>query len=300
VSAYDGFFVVDKPSGVTSFSIVSLIRRLTGVRRVGHAGTLDPLASGVLPVAVGQATRLIEYMDDESKVYLAELQFGISTDSYDGDGAVTATRDASSLRRDDLEPALRRFVGDIQQTPPIYSALKVGGRPLYQYARQGEYIALKPRTVHIESIDLRDLRGDVAEIEVRCGKGTYIRSLAHDVGERLGFGAHLRALRRMQSGGFSIEDANEPLQLEHWTNEGRLAELLLSPDRPVERRPAAILDAAHIRELAEGRNVTLAAADQHRLCRAYTLDGTFFAMLVRQGDAVWHPQKVFARNVPAT
>src|SRR5207237_2658433 len=120
VSAYDGFFVIDKPSGATSFSIVSLVRRLTGVRRVGHAGTLDPLASGVLPVAVGMATRLIEYMDDEAKAYVAEVQFGVSTDTYDAEGAVTARRDPSSVRREDLARVLREFVGDIEQTPPIY------------------------------------------------------------------------------------------------------------------------------------------------------------------------------------
>src|SRR5207244_11576637 len=133
VSAYDGFFVVDKPTGVTSFSIVSLVRRLTGVRRVGHAGTLDPLASGVLPVAVGLATRLIEYMDDESKAYVAEVPFGVSTDTYDAEGAVTAARDASSLRRDELERALGEVVGEIEQAAPSESAVKGRGVTLSRY-----------------------------------------------------------------------------------------------------------------------------------------------------------------------
>ena len=287
-----GFIVIDKPSGVTSFSMVSLVRRLTRVRRVGHAGTLDPLASGVLPVAVGAAARFIEYLDDAPKVYLATMRLGVSTDTYDAEGAVTAERDASTVSRADVESALGGFVGDIEQTPPVYSAIKVAGKPLYRYAREGAEVELAPRRVRIDSIVLRSFGDSIAEFEVACGRGTYIRSLAHDAGEALGCGAHLVALRRTASGGFSVDHALAPEELERLHREGRIEGTLLAPDRAVERRAAAILGDDTARDLSQGRDVALVASRAADLCRAYSLDGRFLGILKARTDGLWHPEKL--------
>jgi tRNA pseudouridine55 synthase len=298
-----GFLIIDKPTGVTSFSMVSMVRRLTGVRRVGHAGTLDPLATGVLPVAVGQATRLIEYLDDQSKVYVARVRFGVETDSYDADGAVTASADASALTRTGVEEALGRFVGEIEQAPPAYSAIKLAGKPAYRYAREGESVEIPARKVRIERVSLISFTiGEhaEAEVEVVCSPGTYIRSLAHDLGRELGVGAHLTALRRTSSGGFGVELARSPERLQDVASEGRLEEALLAPDRAVERYRAAIVGERHAADVASGRpfGVDLAPAGRPlgeiELCRAYDVSGRFLGVLEGRQDGRLHPAKVLA------
>lgn len=297
-TSLSGFLIIDKPWGVTSFSMVALVRRLTGVKRVGHAGTLDPLATGVLPVAVGQAARLIEYLDDASKTYVARVRFGASTDTYDAEGAVTATHDASAVTAESVRQALTAFIGEIVQTPPLYSAVKVVGKPLYKYAREGAAIEVAPRVVRIDGIELRsfDAACVAAEIEVHCGKGTYIRSLAHDLGGRLGCGAHLAALRRTSSGGFSIDDAQAPTEIGARCAEGRLDELLLAPDRAVERRPAAIFERDHALDVLCGRDVRIETAASGDLSRAYTVEGDFLGVLRKLAGGAWHPEKVLSRD----
>jgi len=292
MSQPSGFIIVDKPAGVTSFAMVSLVRRLTGVRRVGHAGTLDPLASGVLPVAVGQATRFIEYLDGESKTYVAHVRFGAATDTYDAEGLVTERGDPSAIDARRIEAALPAFTGDVEQMPPLYSALKVAGKPLYRYARAGVEVEVAPRVVHVERITLRWFEAGVAELEVRCGKGTYIRSLAHDLGRALGCPAHLAGLIRTSSGGFSIDEARTPEELRALANQGRLDEAILALDRPIERHPAAIFAEAHRRDVLAGRDVAIPPHPGADLCRAYSVEGAFLGVLRRRGDEVWHPEKV--------
>jgi tRNA pseudouridine55 synthase len=287
-----GFFISDKPSGVTSFSMVALVRRLTGVRRVGHAGTLDPLASGVLPVAVGPATRLIEYMDTATKVYVAWVRFGVTTDTYDAEGKVVAEGDASVATAEAVASLVPELIGDVEQTPPAFSAIKVAGKPLYRYAREGADVRRAPRTVRIDAITVRSVADGVAELEVRCGPGTYIRSLAHDLGQRLGCGAHLAALRRTSSSGFDIEDATEPDTLVDAAAAGRLDGLMLAPDRAVEREAAAVLGEPAVRDLRDGRDLRLEARREPLLCRAYSLEGEFLAILRTRGGGLWHPEKV--------
>jgi tRNA pseudouridine55 synthase len=278
--------------------MVSLMRRLTGVRRIGHVGTLDPLATGVLPVAIGQATRLIEYLDDGEKRYVATVRFGETTDTYDADGEVTARGDASKLTAEQVEAALDRFIGEIEQKPPAYSAIKVAGKPLYRYAREGADVAIAARRVRIDAIELRgfDAERADAELEVACGKGTYIRSLAHDVGQQLGCGAHLAALRRTRSGGFGIDEAHTVEAIEAAAGEGRLQELLLAPDRAVEMRPAAIFAEAHRRDVMIGRDVTIERPSEAALSRAYSVEGEFLGLLRNLGGGAWHPEKVFGRG----
>lgn len=292
MSQPSGFIIVDKPSGATSFSMVSLVRRLTGVRRVGHAGTLDPLASGVLPVAVGQATRFIEYLDEGRKGYTALIRFGEATDTYDAEGKITERGDASSIDASGIEAVLPEFTGDIEQAPPLYSAIKLRGQPLYRYARAGVEVEVTPRVVHVSRLTLRWFEAALAEIEVECGKGTFIRSLAHDLGRRLGCPAHLAGLRRTSSGGFGIDEAHSPDELRELADADRLDDVMLALDRGVERRPAAILACEHSLDVTSGRDVALPPRPGADLCRAYSVEGAFLGVLRRRDEGAWHPEKV--------
>lgn len=200
--------LVDKPSGMSSFGVVRRVRRLADVKRVGHAGTLDPLATGLLIVLVGrQATRQQDAFMGLPKVYEATVRLGQSTTTYDAEGDITEERDPSGITDEQLAAAFREFQGDILQYPPIFSAIKVGGERLYKKARRGETIELEPRRVTISGISILGRSGADVDIRVECSKGTYIRSLAHDVGKMLGVGAHLAALRRMAIGSYVVDNA---------------------------------------------------------------------------------------------
>lgn len=202
-----GFLNVYKPVGMTSHDVINVLRKITKIKQIGHTGTLDPFAQGVLPVAIGKATRLIEFLEDD-KEYLAEITLGKSTDTYDCEGAVTAEL-CSAVTAPQIIEALRKFEGEITQTPPIYSAIKVKGKKLYEYARKGEEVKIEPRKVVIEKIELKnfDSEKQIAEILIKCSKGTYIRSIAHDLGQNLGCGAHLSKLIRTQAGKFFVQQA---------------------------------------------------------------------------------------------
>ena len=204
-----GFINIYKPQGLTSHDVVAKLRKITGIKQIGHTGTLDPFAEGVLPVCIGKATRLIEYLKDD-KEYLATVQLGMSTTTYDKDGETVFTSDKKIFEKD-VVMALENFRGEILQTPPVYSAIKVKGKKLYEYARKGEAIEVQPRRVTIEKIELKSFNFDLqqAEILIKCTKGTYIRSIAQDLGQVLECGAHLRKLIRTQAGSFRIEDSIE-------------------------------------------------------------------------------------------
>lgn len=200
-----GFLNIYKPKGMTSFDVVARLRRVTKIKQIGHTGTLDPFAVGVLPICIGKATRLIEYLDDD-KEYLATVQFGKDTDTYDLDGTVTKTYD-KKITQADLISILDDFRGEIEQLPPIYSAIKVNGKKLYEYARKGEEVEIKPRKVFISKLELEnfDFEKQEAKIIVGCSKGTYIRSIAYDIGQKLSCGGYLTALERTKAGLFNRE-----------------------------------------------------------------------------------------------
>ena len=210
-----GVFVIDKPAGPTSFKMVSGVRRVLGIKKVGHAGTLDPFATGLLVVCVGRpATRMIARMMDGQKEYLATLCLGVETETFDPEGAVVARNPVGPLRSEQIEDCLRLFRGEQLQVPPIYSALKHQGKPLYHYARQGISIMKEARPVFIETLERTDGSADIPggegsqlSLRVVCSKGTYIRSLAADIGRNLGCGAHLTQLRRIKSGCFTLEQS---------------------------------------------------------------------------------------------
>jgi tRNA pseudouridine55 synthase len=203
----NGVLLIDKPSGPTSFDVVRAVRRLLDERRVGHAGTLDPLASGLLVVGIGQGTKLIPFLMDSEKRYLARVALGAQTDTDDVSGEITHRAPVPKIEEEELRNRLKGFIGRIRQVPPVYSALKKNGEPLYRKARRGEEIALEAREVAIHNIEIVELEADVFSIDVRCGPGTYMRSLARDVAIALGTRGHLKSLRRTDTSGFNVEEA---------------------------------------------------------------------------------------------
>ena len=217
-----GFINVNKPSGMTSHDVVSFLRRNLKIKKIGHTGTLDPMANGVLPIAVGDATRLIQYLSDD-KEYVATVKFGVSTDTYDKEGEIVSTSD-KIVEQAELEVALNQFRGEILQKPPIYSALKKNGKKLYEYAREGKEVEIEARKVTIEKLDLLSLENNIAKLRVKCSKGTYIRSIAHDLGEVLGCGAHLIGLTRTIAGDFKIENSIELSTIENSENKENFIE----------------------------------------------------------------------------
>jgi len=215
-SALDGALLIDKPSGPTSHDVVDAIRRKFGIKKVGHCGTLDPNATGLLIIVLGRGTKLSERLMSDDKVYEGTIKFGEATDSYDSDGELTASMPVPPLTVEDLNESAQAFVGDIMQTPPMVSAIKKEGVPLYKLARKGVEVPREPRLIHIYTFRFSKYEEPLAEFRLACTKGTYVRSVAHDLGQKLGCGAHLSRLRRIVSGKFDVADAkplNEILNL---------------------------------------------------------------------------------------
>jgi tRNA pseudouridine55 synthase len=304
----DAFFNVYKPKGPTSHDVVARLRRASGVKRIGHAGTLDPLAEGVLVVAVGQATRAIEYLADLDKAYRADVAFGVETDTYDAEGRVVAERSISHLRQEDIEAALVQFRGRITQRPPAYSAVSVGGRRLYDLARQGQPVEAPVREVDIARLDLERWAPPVATLLVECSKGTYIRSLAHDLGAALGVGAHLIGLVRLRVGGFLAHNAVSLAELEEQLRGGTWQAAAIPPDAALAHLPAVHLDEPAARRLTNGMPVaggsSANASGQAAggpLARALAPDGRFLGIVrreVRDSSLVFRPEKVFVSAEP--
>lgn len=295
-----------KPVGKTSFDIVRLVKQLTRQKKVGHGGTLDPLASGVLPICIGQATRVTEFLAEADKSYKADLVLGVSTDTYDAEGQVIATRDSSGVTRELLEEALKSFRGAIDQEPPMYSALKHEGKRLYQLAREGVVVERKKRSTMIYKLELADWAHPVVTIEVECGRGAYIRSLAHDIGEALGCGAHLKSLVRLSTGPFDIRDSVGIEDFSVAAEQDTWQELLYPVDFVLQGMDSAILNQRSERAVLSGQSVMVPPAEitgnqpepsaekQYRL-RAYSADGKFLAILTSPGPrGPWAPKKVFS------
>jgi len=305
----DGILNINKPGGKTSFSIVALVKRLSGERRVGHAGTLDPAATGVLPVCLGRGTRVIEFLVDATKAYRAEIELGVATDTYDASGEITQTGDPSGISRGQLESALTSFCGLIHQTPPMYSAVKYQGKPLYELARAGIRVERKSRPTKIYHLELTDWRPPVVTIEVVCGKGTYIRSLAHDLGQTLGCGANLKSLIRLRCGLFDIKDAVSLPQLEDAFHYGYWQHFVYPLDFVLSHWAAMVVSDATGQTIRNGcslvfKNSTKGTGylEQHPLvstasenrCRVYTPDGCFLGVLrFNPEKEQWQPEKIF-------
>ncbi len=293
-----GFLNIDKSAGMTSHDVVARIRRLSGQRRVGHAGTLDPAATGVLVVALGGATRLIEYVQHQTlKQYRATVCLGVTTTTDDADGEITARHPLPPLDRETVECALAPLRGTIWQTPPMYAALHHEGRRLYELARAGVTVETPARQVHIERLDLIAFDPPLLTLNVVCGSGTYIRALARDLGAALGCGAHLAALRRTAVGVFRIEDAlplsvlEAEAQAEALPTRDIVRRHLLPPDIAVADWYAVQVDEASARRLQHGMPLVAPPGAALR-ARAHAPDGSLLAIL-RLDGTYWRPIKVF-------
>jgi tRNA pseudouridine55 synthase len=294
-----GILNVDKPPGMTSHDVIDAVRRVVGQRKVGHAGTLDPLATGVLLVCLGKATRVSEYLMTGRKHYRATIVLGVTTDTYDADGEILSDDGRTDFSLEEIETALAGFVGSMEQVPPMYSAIKQDGQPLHKLARQGKTVERKPRPVEIDEIVLLDWTSPALIIEVNCSPGTYIRSLAHDLGEKLGSGAHLAALVRLGSGQFALEDAVSLERLEEAFQHGQGEQYLLPMDEALLDWPALVVGADDARRILQGQAVQadlgVTKGNGDSLCRAYSLDGDFLAVMTyHAASKQWRPKKVFA------
>lgn len=291
----NGFLNLLKPPGMTSAAVVAVVRRMTGEKRVGHAGTLDPEAAGVLPVMIGKAARLFDYLVDKEKEYVAEVAFGQATDTQDTTGRVVATGDCYPSM-EQVADAARQLTGDIWQRPSIYSAIKQDGKPMYERARKGESVEVPKRQVHVESIRLmEETPGHGVLMTVRCGRGTYIRSICHDMGEMAGCPAHMRFLLRSQSGVFGLDTAMTLEEAAALSETGCLAEHLLALDMPLKHMPRVTVHPRGRKMVENGAKLPIAITDGQALAegqaaRVYFND-MFWGIAARTGDElVWRAQ----------
>ena len=300
----DGVLDLHKLEGSTSMDVVRIIKRLTRVKRVGHAGTLDPIATGVLPVCLGQATRLMEYLVDHHKLYRAEFRLGAATDTHDAYGTVTSGQDPSGITRSQVEALLPVFTGEIQQLPPMYSALKRDGKRLYDLARAGLEVERPTRPVSVYSLNMVDWSPPLATIEVECGRGLYVRTLVHDIGAMLGCGAHLSALIRLKVGPFTVADAVTPDVFEEAVEAGTWEDLLSPPDIALLGHDSVTVTASAEEQFRHGQAISLPDVTMYarhlELRRAYTTDGRFLGVLrFNRAEGIWQPEKVFALATPS-
>jgi tRNA pseudouridine55 synthase len=297
-NAISGILVVDKPVGLTSHDVVEIIRRGTGIRRAGHTGTLDPRASGVLVVLVGPAVRLSEFVSASDKRYQAILRLGSTTDTFDAEGRFTRQPTAPvNVTEAQFEEVLKRFVGEIIQTPPPYSAVKVHGRKAYEMAREGEEVILEPRKIQVHHLEVLEWALPEVVIDVHCSSGTYVRSLANDVGATLGCGAYLVGLRRTKSGRFSLRDAVPLRKMQEAFTAGNWAQFLIPAAEALAEWTAVELNPDDVEEVKHGHRVKAAPDAKPGLVRGVSMAGELIAimdlMAGEDGSPEWQPKKVF-------
>lgn len=290
-SATHGVLIIDKPAGWTSHDVIAKARGLTRIRQIGHSGTLDPMATGVLVLCLGKATRLLEYLTGLPKTYLASITLGIATDTYDATGQPTRSVPPPRLSAETLEQALESFRGEILQRPPAYSAIKRDGVPQYKRARRGEEVTIEPRPVTIYELTLLNVDDNAIGVRVRCSAGTYVRSLAHDLGDSLGCGAHLSSLRRLAVGPFDVASAIQVEQLaepgwERW---------LLPSSVAVAHMPRIDLTSEEVSRLSHGRSLTARPLTTTEPACAFDPNGEIVAIVQYDGrHQAYRPVKVFA------
>lgn len=274
----NGIIIVDKPQGKTSHDIVYFIRRLTGIKKVGHTGTLDPMATGVLPICIGAATKIADMLTLSDKEYVAELILGKTTDTQDAEGQVLSEKKVNCTE-DEIRAAVMSFIGEIEQVPPMYSAIKQNGKKLYELARQGVEVERKPRKVTINSIDILKIDGKSVTIDVSCSKGTYIRTLCEDIGNKLGTGAYMNTLRRIKTGIFDLSQSHtlEELGTLKSGDTGTLKEVLIPTDRVFEDLPCIKLNEKQKRSVVNGVRMTYKGIENQDY-RVYDENGEFLCV----------------------
>lgn len=292
-NAISGVLVVDKPIGMTSHDVVQVVRKGTSIRRAGHTGTLDPRASGVLVILIGPAVRLSEYVSASDKRYQAVIRLGATTDTYDADGRITSSAPVN-ITEEQFESALSNFVGEIEQVPPPYSAIKLKGRKAYEMAREGEEVDLAPRKIMVYNLDLLEWAPPEAVIDVYCSSGTYVRSLAHDLGEVLGCGAHLVGLRRTKSGRFTLRDAVPLRKLRDSFEVGNWYQYLIPAADALTDWPAIDLTSADVEAVRHGHRVPGEKPEKATWARGISEQGELVALLeFDETSNEWQPRKVF-------
>ena len=296
IECVDGVIVVDKPEGLTSHDVVNRMRRLAGTRKVGHLGTLDPMATGVLPLVIGRATRLAQFFSTTEKRYDAHIRFGWATDTYDREGKQVSEPVEPQFTRAELEEALAPFRGTFLQTPPPFSAKKIAGTPAYKLARKQIAVELEPVEVQVYALDLVEFHGATARIHVHCSAGTYLRGIAHEVGQRLGCGAFLEALRRTTSSEFTADQARTLDELRNLAEQGKLSEALIPARELLPHFPNAIVDsftAAQIRQGKDFRVSPFRAGGGVKYVKAISQDGDLIAIGEVRLPHLYHPTLVF-------
>ena len=294
----NGILPIDKPHGLTSTEVVRQIKKAVSQKKVGHAGPLDPFATGVLPIHIGQATRLTEFLMDSQKEYSGLVELGVETNTYDSFGEITLIKSTKFITYKDVQLALDNFSGRIKQTPPIYSALKRNGRRLYEMARLGEEVIVEPRFVDVFEIKLESYEEPFATVFVKCGKGFYMRSLAHDIGQILGVGGHLKDLRRTRTGPFSIKDCYPLEDACNILNNGDYKKIVRCPDSILKHLKKVVIDKNAVKLVQTGQSLStelnFPVVVNNELIRAYTPEGKFIALL-KYEDLMgrWFPKKVF-------
>jgi tRNA pseudouridine55 synthase len=288
----DGAVIVDKPSGWTSHDVVNKVRRFAGTKKVGHLGTLDPAATGVLPLVIGRATRLAQFYTRNDKVYEGVIHFGYSTDSYDADGQPTSPAVEIVLHREQLETALQKFRGPFAQIPPQVSAKKVAGRPAYEMARKQQPVELKPVDVEVYSLAVLRMGAAEAEVRVHCSAGTYVRSIAHEAGQVLGCGAFLKSLRRTASGDFKIESARTLEQLAAMAEADRFQDAVIPAAQLLPEFPAEMVDPLTAGQIRSGRDFRTSPFHSPlggRYVKAVTQEGQLVAIGEARLPHLYHP-----------
>lgn len=294
----DGILNINKDAGMTSHDVVASIRKLLKQKRVGHAGTLDPAAQGVLPICIGQGTRVAEYLSESGKAYQADITFGVVTDTYDVEGSIVRTTDVSMLTLRQIEAVLPLFLGPQLQQPPRYSAIKLQGQPAYKRVRAGEEIVLEPRPITIYQLQILAWQPPHLSLAIECSKGTYIRSLAYDLGERIGCGAYLSRLLRTRSGPFELANSITLAQLSSYIEQGNLMMCVAPTDSVLIHYPAIFLDeetSVHVLHGNMFRQDFASPQADGQLARIYDATGRFLAIGTwRAEQHMWQPTKVFA------
>ena len=297
-NAISGVLVVDKPVGMTSHDVVQAIRNGTGIRRAGHTGTLDPRASGVLVILIGPAVRLSEYVSASDKRYQAIIRMGSSTDTFDADGNFVREDEPVDITEEEFEKVLKTFEGEIEQTPPPYSAVKVKGRKAYEMARKGEEVDLEPRKIQVHHLEVLEWAPPEVVVDVHCSSGTYVRSLANDLGETIGTGAYLVGLRRTKSGRFSLRDSVPLRKLQEAFQAGNWYQFLIPAAEALGDWPSIELDPDGVDDVRHGHRIP-AEADTvlDSMVRAVSMQGELVALMQRvdseDGQPEWQPKKVF-------
>ncbi len=291
-----GVLVVDKPVGLTSHDVVQIIRRGTGIRRAGHTGTLDPRASGVLVILIGPAVRLSEYVSASDKRYQATIRLGSSTDTYDSEGIIVNSTPVVDITEDKFTEILQQFIGEIEQVPPPYSAIKVKGRRAYEIAREGEEVDLAPRMIQVYNLEVLEWAPPEVVIDVYCSSGTYVRSLANDLGKALEVGAHLIGLRRTKSGRFTLRDAVQLRRIQESFDIGNWYKYLIPAAEALADWPMLELDADQVELVRHGHRIPVETG-QKGWARGVSQQGDLVALMeADEATGEWQPRKVFFQS----